>query len=49
VGLFGAKAHLARRAGQATSPAKAAAARKYGTKGGRLAKSARGLDNAMLW
>jgi Protein of unknown function (DUF2442) len=40
-GLFGTKAHQARRAGQATSPAKAAAARRNGTKGGRPAKSAR--------
>ena len=34
-GLFGTKAHQARRAGRATSPAKAAAARRNGTKGGR--------------
>ena len=34
-GLFGTKAHMARRAGKATSPAKAAAARVNGAKGGR--------------
>ncbi len=34
-GLFGTKAYMARRAGQATSPAKAAAARANGAKGGR--------------
>ena len=34
-GLFGTKAYMARRAGQAKSPAKAAAARANGTKGGR--------------
>jgi len=39
-GLFGTKAYMARRAGQATSPAKAAAARANGTKGGRPRKSA---------
>ncbi|MAM40792.1 MAG: hypothetical protein CL949_20400 [Erythrobacter sp.] len=33
-GLFGTKAYMARRAGQATSPAKAAAARANGAKGG---------------
>jgi hypothetical protein len=34
-GVFGTQAHLARKAGQATSPAKAAAARSNGTRGGR--------------
>ncbi len=34
-GLFGTPAYLARKAGQATSPAKAAAARANGAKGGR--------------
>jgi hypothetical protein len=34
-GLFGTKAHMARQAGKATSPAKAAAARANGAKGGR--------------
>lgn len=34
-GLFGTKAHIARQAGRATSPAKAAAARANGAKGGR--------------
>jgi hypothetical protein len=34
-GLFGTKAAMARHAGQATSPAKAAAARANGAKGGR--------------
>ena len=34
-GLFGTKAHMARHAGRATSPAKAAAARTNGAKGGR--------------
>jgi hypothetical protein len=41
-GLFGTKAYMARRAGQATSPAKAAAARVNGAKGGRPRKLARG-------
>lgn len=45
-GVFGTRAwvtrELARRAGQATSPAKAAAARTNGAKGGRPRKSARG-------
>ncbi|MDX0443838.1 DUF2442 domain-containing protein [Sinorhizobium medicae] len=41
-GIFGTKAYMARRAGQATSPAKAAAARANGAKGGRPRKSARG-------
>ncbi len=39
-GLFGTKAYIARRAGQATSPAKAAAARANGAKGGRPKKQA---------
>jgi hypothetical protein len=39
-GLFGTKAHMARRAGQASSPAKAAAARANGAKGGRPRRSA---------
>ncbi len=39
-GLFGTKAWMARRAGQATSEAKAAAARANGAKGGRPRKSA---------
>ena len=37
-GLFGTKAYMARRAGQATSPAKAAAARVNGARGGRPRK-----------
>ena len=41
-GIFGAKAYMARRAGQATSPAKAAAARSNGARGGRPRKSAGG-------
>lgn len=41
-GLFGTKAYLARRAGQVTSPAKAAAARANGAKGGRPRKGERG-------
>ncbi len=41
-GLFGTQAYMARHAGQATSPAKAAAARTNGAKGGRPRKSARG-------
>ncbi len=41
-GLFGAKSYMARHAGQAKSPAKAAAARINGAKGGRPTKSARG-------
>ncbi len=41
-GIFGTKAYMAKRAGQATSPAKAAAARSNGAKGGRLRKSAGG-------
>ncbi len=40
-GLFGTKAYLAQQAGRATSPAKAAAARANGTKGGRPGRSAR--------
>jgi len=39
-GLFGTKAYMARRAGQATSPAKAAASRTNGAKGGRPRKQA---------
>jgi hypothetical protein len=34
-GLFGTRAHMARQAGRATSPAKAAAARTNGARGGR--------------
>jgi hypothetical protein len=37
-GIFGTAAYMARRAGQATSPPKAAAARANGTKGGRPRK-----------
>lgn len=37
-GLFGTRAYMARRAGQATSPAKAAASRANGAKGGRPRK-----------
>jgi hypothetical protein len=39
-GLFGTEASMARRAGRATSPAKAAAARANGAKGGRPRRSA---------
>ncbi len=39
-GLFGTKSYMARRAGQATSAAKAAAARQNGSKGGRPRKTA---------
>lgn len=39
-GLFGTKAYMARRAGQAKSPAKAAASRANGAKGGRPKKQA---------
>ena len=39
-GLFGTKAYMARRAGQATLPAKSAAARANGAKGGRPRKQA---------
>ena len=39
-GIFGTKAYMARRAGQTRSPAKAAAARANGAKGGRPRKSA---------
>ena len=39
-GLFGTKAYLARQAGRTTSPAKAAAARVNGAKGGRPRRSA---------
>ncbi len=38
-GIFGTKAHMARIAGQARSPAKSAAARANGAKGGRPRKS----------
>ncbi len=41
-GLFGTRSHMARLAGRATSPAKAAAARANGAKGGRPRKAARG-------
>ena len=41
-GLFGTRAHMARLAGQATSLAKAAAARANGAKGGRPRKRAPG-------
>lgn len=41
-GIFGTKAYMARRAGQTRSPAKAAAARANGAKGGRPRKLARG-------
>ena len=41
-GLFGTKAYMAQQAGRATSPAKAAAARVNGIKGGRPSRSARG-------
>jgi len=41
-GLFGTNAYMARHAGQTTSPAKAAAARANGAKGGRPRKSGRG-------
>lgn len=40
-GLFGTRSHMARQAGRATSPAKAAAARANGAKGGRPRNSAR--------
>jgi hypothetical protein len=40
VGLFGTRSYMARRAGQATSPAKAAASRTNGAKGGRSRKHA---------
>jgi len=40
-GLFGTKAYMARRAGQATSPAKVASARTNGAKGGHPCKSVR--------
>jgi len=41
-GLFGTRTHLARQAGQATSSAKAAAARTNGAKGGRPRRSGLG-------
>ena len=37
-GVFGTRAHMARQAGRATSPAKASAARRNGAKGGRPRK-----------
>jgi hypothetical protein len=40
-GLFGTRAHMARHAGQAKTPAKAEAARANGAKGGRPPKTAR--------
>ena len=39
-GIFGTRSYMARRAGQATSPAKAAAARVNGARGGRPRKTA---------
>ncbi len=39
-GIFGTQAYMARRAGRATSPGKAAAARANGAKGGRPKKTA---------
>ncbi len=39
-GLFGTRAYIAQQAGRATSPAKAAAARANGAKGGRPRRSA---------
>jgi hypothetical protein len=41
-GIFGTQAYMARRAGRATSPEKAAAARANGAKGGRPKKAAQG-------
>lgn len=41
-GLFGTRAYMARHAGGATSPAKAAAARANGAKGGRPRRSVQG-------
>ena len=41
-GLFGTKAYMAKNAGQTKSPAKAAAARTNGAKGGRPRKAAQG-------
>jgi hypothetical protein len=41
-GLFGTKVYMAQRAGRAKSPAKAAAARVNGAKGGRPRKAAKG-------
>lgn len=40
-GIFGTRAYMARQAGRATSPAKAAAARANGAKGGRPRKASR--------
>jgi hypothetical protein len=45
-GLFGTKVYMARRAGQVTSPAKAAAARANGLKGGRPRKQGLSKDEA---
>ena len=41
-GLFGTRAHMARQAGRVTSPAKAAAARANGARGGRPRKAGHG-------
>lgn len=41
-GIFGTKTYMARRAGKTTSPAKAAAARQNGQKGGRPRRSVKG-------
>jgi hypothetical protein len=41
-GIFGTRAYMARQAGRTTSPAKAAAARANGAKGGRPRKSSQG-------
>ena len=41
-GLFGTRAHMARQAGQVTSPAKAAGARANGARGGRPRKAGLG-------
>jgi hypothetical protein len=41
-GIFGTRSHMARMAGRTTSPAKAAAARANGAKGGRPRKSGAG-------
>jgi hypothetical protein len=46
-GLFGTRAYAARRAGGATSPAKAAAARANGAKGGRPRKAATVIKQTM--
>ena len=47
-GLFETKAYLAQQAGRAASPAKAAAARANGTKGGRPGRAARLLAPARI-